>query len=109
MSLLSTLPLRTRTLVSLAVLNFFLADARDGLGPFLDAWLITQGWTAFELGLLATTGGAIGLFAGVPAGAWVDATRAKRSLLIVPVLLTTLLAFAAILWPSKPVVLSPKS
>ncbi|NWK87701.1 MFS transporter [Raoultella terrigena] len=104
MSLLSTLPLRTRTLVSLAVLNFFLADARDGLGPFLDAWLITQGWTAFELGLLATTGGAIGLFAGVPAGAWVDATRAKRSLLIVPVLLTTLLAFAAILWPSKPVV-----
>lgn len=31
-----------RTLFALAALNFFLADARDGLGPFLDAFLATQ-------------------------------------------------------------------
>ncbi len=26
-----------RSIIALAALNFFLADARDGLGPFLDA------------------------------------------------------------------------
>ncbi|MCV7435211.1 hypothetical protein [Mycolicibacterium bacteremicum] len=35
-----------RSLVSLAILNFFLADARDGLGPFLDAFLATRGWSS---------------------------------------------------------------
>ncbi|MGV3550903.1 hypothetical protein [Rhizobium sp.] len=30
--------LLTRSLVALAFLNFFLADARDGLGPFLDGF-----------------------------------------------------------------------
>lgn len=34
-----------RSLISLAVLNLFLADARDGLGPFLDAFLATRGWS----------------------------------------------------------------
>ncbi|ANJ97475.1 MFS transporter [Serratia plymuthica] len=101
--------IRTRTLVSLATLNFFLADARDGMGPFLDAWLVTQGWTPFQLGLLATSGGIIGLLGGIPAGALVDATRFKRSLIIVPVILTTLLAFACILWPTKPVVFATQA
>ena len=36
--------LSDRSLIALAVLNFFLADARDGLGPFLDAFLATRGW-----------------------------------------------------------------
>jgi predicted MFS family arabinose efflux permease len=101
--------IRTRTLVSLATLNFFLADARDGMGPFLDAWLVTQGWTPFQLGLLATSGGIIGLLGGIPAGALVDATRFKRSLIIVPVILTTLLAFACIVWPTKPVVFATQA
>lgn len=29
--------------MALAALNFFVAVARDGLGPFLDAFLATQG------------------------------------------------------------------
>ena len=45
-----------RSLLSLAVLNFFLADARDGLGPFLDAFLATRGWSSMALGAIATVG-----------------------------------------------------
>lgn len=38
--------LTRRSLLALAALNFFLADARDGLGPFLDAFLATRGWSS---------------------------------------------------------------
>ena len=43
-----------RSLVALAVLNFFLADARDGLGPFLDGFLATHGWSPMTLGGVVT-------------------------------------------------------
>jgi len=55
--------------MALAVLNFFLAGARDGLGPFLDAYLSTKGWQSMDLGMLATACGVIGLLAGPSAGA----------------------------------------
>ena len=44
---------KDRSLLALAVLNFFLADARDGLGPFLDGFLATRGWSPMALGLVA--------------------------------------------------------
>jgi MFS family permease len=93
-----------RTVFAFAALNFFLADARDGLGPFLDAYMITNGWTPVELGVLATLGGTVGLLLGTPAGAFVDASPRKRSLICIPVLVITLLAFCAIAYPSVPVV-----
>jgi MFS family permease len=77
------------SLVALGLLNFFLADARDGLGPFLDAYLSTKGWTALDLGMLATMGGVLGLLAGIPAGALADGSRRKRLLVIGPVLVMT--------------------
>lgn len=46
-----------RSLVALAVLNFFLADARYGLGPFLDGFLATHAWSPMTLGVVATLGG----------------------------------------------------
>lgn len=83
-----------RSLVALAVLNFFLADARDGLGPFLDGFLATRGWSPMTLGLLATIGGVLGMIATPLFGAWVDSSRHKRSLIVIPVLLIT----SAALW-----------
>lgn len=83
-----------RSLVALAVLNFFLADARDGLGPFLDGFLATKGWSPMTLGFIATLGGVLGMIATPLFGAWVDASRHKRMLIIVPVVLVT----AAALW-----------
>lgn len=84
----------TRSLIALAVLNFFLADARDGLGPFLDGFLATHGWQPFTLGIVATIGGVLGLVVTPPFGALVDASPYKRALIIGPVVLVT----AAALW-----------
>ena len=83
-----------RSLIALAFLNFFLADARDGLGPFLDGFLATKGWTPMTLGLIATIGGVLGMVATPLFGAWVDNSRHKRLLIIIPVTLVT----AASLW-----------
>lgn len=92
------------TLWALALLNFFLADARDGLGPFLDAFLTTKGWQPLDLGMLATIGGAIGLAAGVPAGAFADRTRNKRMMIVVPIAVITAMSFLCIAWPQRGVV-----
>ena len=83
-----------RTLVALAFVNFFLADARDGLGPFLDGFLATHGWTPMTLGFIATIGGVLGMITTPLFGAWVDASTHKRMLIILPVILVT----AAAVW-----------
>jgi MFS family permease len=92
------------SLMALSMLNFFLADARDGLGPFLDAYLSTKGWQSMDLGLLATACGVIGLLAGLPAGALADRSRHKRAMIILPVALITLGAFLCIAFPDRWVV-----
>lgn len=85
-----THPAFGRSLLALAILNFFLADARDGLGPFLDGFLATRGWQPFTLGVIATIGGVLGMVATPLFGALVDASTRKRTLVIVPVILVTL-------------------
>ncbi|OLP56691.1 MFS transporter permease [Rhizobium rhizosphaerae] len=91
-------------LVALAFLNFFLADARDGLGPFLDAFLATQGWTPFALGTIATFGGVLGMVATPLFGALVDNSPRKRLLVIVPVILVTAAALWTLAMPNMVVV-----
>lgn len=93
-----------RSLAALAVLNFFLADARDGLGPFLDAFLATRGWSSLSLGLIATVGGLIGLAATPLCGALVDGTTWKRALIAGPVVLVTAAALVTLLFPEPMVV-----
>ena len=67
---------------ALVVVNFFMADVRDGLGPYLAAFLQVHGWAAADIGMMLTLGGLVGMLATVPAGALVDATRSKRGLMI---------------------------
>lgn len=93
-----------RSLAALAVLNFFLADARDGLGPFLDAFLATQGWSTLTLGFIATAGGLVGLLATPLCGALVDSSTWKRALVAIPVVLVTVAALVTLLVPSVPIV-----
>jgi len=93
-----------RTLIALAALNFFLADARDGLGPFLDAFLATRGWSPMALGAIATVGGLVGLAATPLFGALVDGTRHKRALVIGPVVLVTAVALLTLIAPTVPIV-----
>ncbi len=93
-----------RSLVALAILNFFLADARDGLGPFLDAFLATRGWSSVALGAIATTGGLIGLVVTPLFGALVDGSRRKRALVAGPVILVTAVALLTLVAPTGPIV-----
>ncbi len=80
--------------VSLDAINFLLADVRGALGPYLNVFLVTQqGWSQSSVGVMTTVGGLIGLAAQMPAGAAIDATRAKRG---VVVLALAVLAFGAV-------------
>jgi MFS family permease len=67
----------------LDALNFFLADVRDGLGPYLAIYLLTiQHWNEAAIGVAMTIGGIAGLLAQTPAGALVDGTHFKRGILV---------------------------
>jgi predicted MFS family arabinose efflux permease len=74
------------SLVALNALNFFMADVRDGLGPFLGVFLQEKGWPPATIGLVMTIGGYAGMIATTPLGAFVDATKAKRGLMVVSAL-----------------------
>lgn len=76
-------------------LNFFLADVRDGLGPYLAIYLIAvrgpeQGWNEATTGLVMTIAGIAGLIAQTPAGALIDRTTRKRLVVIVGAIAVTL-------------------
>src|SRR3954452_22662227 len=68
---------------SLDAVNFLLADVRGALGPFLNVFLDTQQhWSQSEVGLVTTIGGLLGLAVQTPIGAAIDATRAKRGVIV---------------------------
>ncbi|TWB69757.1 putative MFS family arabinose efflux permease [Nitrospirillum amazonense] len=69
--------------VSLDAINFLLADVRGALGPFLNVFLVTQqGWTQSAVGVMTMVSGLVGLVAQTPAGAAIDATTAKRAVMV---------------------------
>ena len=65
----------------LAWLNFFVADVRDGLGPFLGVFLRQNGFGEFDIGLIGTISSLIALILGVPCGILVDKTTRKKELI----------------------------
>jgi MFS family permease len=84
----------------LDALNFFLADVRDGLGPYLAIYLLTvQRWDEASIGLVMSVATLAGLLAQTPAGALIDATRAKRAVVVSAALAVTL---ASLLLPWLP-------
>jgi len=89
-------------------LNFFLADVRDGLGPYLAIYLLTvQQWDEASIGLTMSVAAIAGLVAQTPAGALVDASRSKRAIVVSATLLIVAASVVLPVWPSFwPVVLS---
>jgi sugar phosphate permease len=88
----------------LDALNFFLADVRDGLGPYLAIYLLTvQKWDEASIGLVMSIATLAGLLAQTPAGALIDVTRAKRAIVIAAALLVTCaslsLPWLSTFWP----------
>ncbi|MFC3123511.1 MFS transporter [Pseudoroseomonas globiformis] len=79
----------------LDALNFFLADVRDGLGPYLAIYLLAvrgpeQGWNEATIGLVITISAIAGLLAQTPAGALIDRSRRKRAIIIAAAVAVTL-------------------
>ncbi|MGJ4884556.1 MFS transporter [Bradyrhizobium sp. HKCCYLRH3097] len=84
--------------------NFFLADVRDGLGPYLAIYLLTeQKWDEASIGVVMSLATIAGIVAQTPAGALVDATRAKRLVMISAAIVVTaaslLLPLMTSFWP----------
>ena len=81
--------------------NFFLADVRDGLGPYLAVYLLTeQHWDEERIGLVMSIATIAGIVAQTPAGALVDATRAKRLVMVIAAIMVTLASLSLPLFPS---------
>jgi MFS family permease len=80
-------------------LNFFMADAQAGIGPFLGVFLQARGWGVGPIGAVMTIGGIAGMIVTIPAGALVDATTRKRSYIIVSAIFTLLAS--ALIWVSQ--------
>ena len=88
--------------------NFFLADVRDGLGPYLAIYLLTeQKWDEARIGIVMSVATIAGILAQTPAGTLVDASRAKRALMVAAALIVTAASLLLPLLPSFwPVALS---
>lgn len=68
-----------RSLRALDAVSFFLADVRDGVGPYLAIYLLaTHHWNPADIGVAMSVAGIAGVVAQTPAGALVDRLRAKR-------------------------------
>lgn len=75
---------------ALDALNFFAADVRDGLGPFLAIYLLTvQKWDEASIGAVMSAAAIAGIVAQTPAGALVDGTTFKRGLIVVAAFVVT--------------------
>jgi MFS family permease len=59
-------------------LNLFVANIQTGFGPFIAVYLTTQGWTQTQIGVALSLGTVASMASQLPAGALVDAWRAKR-------------------------------
>ncbi|MDO7895988.1 MFS transporter [Pseudomonas sp. K18] len=80
-----------RNNLSLDSLNFFLADVRDGLGPYLAIYLLAvHQWQPSSIGLVMTVAAIAGLVTQGPAGALIDRVRSKRAVVAAAALLVTL-------------------
>ncbi len=80
---------------ALDALNFFAADARNALGPFVNVYLVTdRHWSQTEVGLVATTSGLLGIAFQTPIGAAIDLTPAKRGVIVLSI---SAMAFASLI------------
>jgi len=87
--------------IPLDALNFFLADVRDGLGPYLAIYLLTvQRWDEASIGFTLSAAGIAGIVAQTPAGALIDSTKAKRAVLVIAALAVTIASLAIPVFPS---------
>lgn len=75
---------------ALDALNFFLADVRGGLGPYLAVYLLTvRNWNEAQIGIVMSISAVAGILTETPGGALIDAIRAKRAAVVLAALTVT--------------------
>ena len=84
---------------TLDALNFFFADVRDGLGPYLAIYLVAvrgraYGWNEAMVGAVLTLAGIVGLPSQTPVGGLIDRSRHKPRIVMIAALLVTLCSIA---------------
>jgi MFS family permease len=94
-----------RVAYALDLANFFLADVRDGLGPYLSIYLLlTHHWDQASIGFVMGIGGIAAIAAQTPVGALVDRASAKRALIVAGSLTVTAGTLAMPLLPHVAVI-----
>jgi MFS family permease len=83
----------------LDLLNFFLADAQTGFGPFVAVYLTARHWTQVEIGFALSLGTITAMVSQIPAGALVDAIRGKRAVVASGITAIGLAALLLGIWP----------
>jgi len=68
----------------LLAVNFFMADMQSGIGPYVGVFLLQQGWASGMIGMALAIGNIAGMLITTPVGGFIDASRHKRSWVIVP-------------------------
>jgi MFS family permease len=90
---------------ALAPLNLFLADVRDGVGPYLAIYLLSvRHWQPGPIGLAMSLPGLVAVLLQTPAGSLVDTSRHKRRLLVLASVVVAMSCVAAVAFVSRPVI-----
>jgi MFS family permease len=85
---------------ALNAVNFFMADVRDGLGPYLGVFLQQEKWSPTQIGIVMTIGGLAGMVATTPLGALVDRLHAKRFMMVVAAAATVAASLVVLFVPT---------
>ena len=100
-------PPRHRSLIALDAVNVFLADVRDGLGPYLAIYLTAkQHWDAGKVGIALATLTIATVIAQTPVGGLIDRLRPKRGAIAVAALAVAVGAIAMVRVPTLPVIIA---
>ena len=72
--------------IGLEALNFAMAGAREGFGPFLGVFLQNEGFNPASTGLAMSLAGIAGVVAAAPLGVLIDRINIKRAAVVLAVL-----------------------
>jgi MFS family permease len=98
------------SLRALDALNFFLADVRDGLGPFLAIYLVSnRHWDSSKVGIAMAAMQAGTVVAQTPAGVFIDRVRWKRFAVAIAAGVVALGCILMITVPTFPVIVGAQA
>lgn len=101
---------RHQSLQALDYLNLFLADVRDGVGPYLGIYLqATLHWDSARIGIAMSASGIAGVIAQTPAGLLIDALRQKRMLIAIAAFLVAIGCIVIVITPQFPVIIAAQA